>query len=393
MRRSGHVFAVLVLAGVVGLFAWALGLRIDRQTLTFNEIIELVPTLGIALVATVLIWKRPGNLVGWILAALGIAGAFVEATSALFEPSPDRPLSGIELAMITIDRKLFLANFGLVAALFHTFPTGRTASPIWRKVARVTFIAFVLMALQFAFDPGPVDNELPPGPANPLNPIGVTGPVGTALRVLGTAATPVFLIGGLVGGVASIVHRYRRAGLVERLQLKWFAATAAIFGSFLLLNVFLRGTDLVSIEVLDVALSVMATGFPVAIGVSVLRYRLYDIDRIISRTVAYTIVTALLGGTFALIVLLPTQLVGADTPDYVIAAATLVVAALFGPVRRRVQNAVDRRFNRARYDASRTIEAFATRLREQVDIDALGAELQDIVIRTMQPSHVSLWRP
>jgi hypothetical protein len=119
---------------------------------------------------------------------------------------------------------------------------------------------------------------------------------------------------------------------------------------------------------------------------------LFDIDRIISRTLSYAAVTAILGGTFALVALVPTAIVGTGKrPDWVVAAATLVVAALFRPVRRRVQDAVDHRFNRKRYDAEHTVEAFASRLREQIDIDALGAELTDVVQRTMQPSGVSLW--
>jgi uncharacterized membrane protein YbhN (UPF0104 family) len=134
-----------------------------------------------------------------------------------------------------------------------------------------------------------------------------------------------------------------------------------------------------------------ATSVPVAAGIAILRYRLYDIDRIISRTVSYALVTAILAGTFALLVLLPVLLGVDQAPDYVVAFATLVVAALFRPVRRRVQQAVDHRFNRRRYNAEHAIDAFTARLREQVDIDALGTELADVVHRTMQPSEVSLW--
>lgn len=142
-----------------------------------------------------------------------------------------------------------------------------------------------------------------------------------------------------------------------------------------------------------IILTTVVSMIPVATGIAILRYRLYEIDRIISRTATYAIVTALLAGLYALVALVVPAffLRTADTPDWLIAGATLLVAAVFVPVRRRVRNAVDRRFNRARYDAARTIEAFAARLREEVDIDLLGAELASMVDSTMQPAHVSLW--
>lgn len=165
-----------------------------------------------------------------------------------------------------------------------------------------------------------------------------------------------------------------------------------MFGSLLLANVPLRGSGLVSIDVLDAALNVAFLALPLAIAISILRYRLYDIDSIISRTISYAVVTGLLGGMFALVVLIPTLLVGTqDTPDYLIAIATLIVAALFRPVGRRVQGVVDHRFNRARYDATRTVDTFTQRLREQIDLDGLGAELARVVDATMHPAHLSLW--
>jgi len=135
-----------------------------------------------------------------------------------------------------------------------------------------------------------------------------------------------------------------------------------------------------------------ASFIPIAITLAILRHRAFDIDRIINRTVSYAIVSAFLGGTFALIIVLPTSLLGAgrDSP-WTVAVATLAAAALFRPVRNLVRDAVDRRFNRSRYDAVRTIESFASRLREEIDIDALTGELANVVFRTMQPSRVSLW--
>jgi hypothetical protein len=198
-----------------------------------------------------------------------------------------------------------------------------------------------------------------------------------------------------LGTIASVILRFRRARGDERQQIKWFTFAIAILALSVILFPLLETLGIFVVGGEPVGFIVPFLGLltvPLSIGVAILRYRLYDIERIISRTFSYAIVTAILGATFALLVLLPPVLVGGDSvPDYVIAVATLVVAALFRPVRRRVQDAVDHRFNRKRYDAEHTIEAFTARLREQVDIDALGAELEDVVGRTMQPSHVSLW--
>ena len=188
--------------------------------------------------------------------------------------------------------------------------------------------------------------------------------------------------------------RFRRARGVERQQLRWLALAAALAagaagghcagpGRSGLLG--LTGTVL-----LGWASAVVLALLPLATGAAILRYRLYDLDRIISRTVAYGLLTVVLGGGYAGVVLGLGQLPG-PRPSLVVAGATLAVAALFQPARRRVQQVVDRRFNRRRYDAARTIEAFAARLRDQVDLDALTAELLAVVDQTMQPTPVSLW--
>jgi hypothetical protein len=186
----------------------------------------------------------------------------------------------------------------------------------------------------------------------------------------------------------SLVIRFRFARGVERQQLRWVAVAAALMVPVAM--VVLAGLALDATDVVTWAISAWLAGLPLAIGAAVLRYRLYDLDRIISRTLAYGLLTVLLGGGYALVVLGLGQLLGQDSP-LVVAAATLAVAAVFQPARRRIQRLVDRRFNRRRYDAARTVDAFAARLREQVDLDALSAELLAVVDQTMQPTMASLW--
>jgi hypothetical protein len=186
----------------------------------------------------------------------------------------------------------------------------------------------------------------------------------------------------------SLVMRFRRAGGVERQQLRWVALAVALLVPAAV--VALVGLALEATAVVTWALSVWVAGLPLAIGAAVLRYRLYDLDRIISRTLAWGLLTMPLGAGYAAVVLGLGQLLGRDS-SLVVAGATLAVAALFGPARRRIQAVVDRRFNRRRHDAAETLQAFSTHLRDQLDLDALRAELLAAVEETMQPTQASLW--
>jgi hypothetical protein len=203
---------------------------------------------------------------------------------------------------------------------------------------------------------------------------------------LGAVLLAVILL-AVVGAVVSLVVRFRRSRGDERLQLKWFTYAGLLLPPVLFLGDFLPG-----------ALGNLATAvivvLPIAAGVAILRYRLYEIDRLINRTLVYGLLTALLAGVYAGLVLGLGSVfgrLGARPPSVVVAGATLAVAALFQPARRWVQRTVDRRFNRRRYDAARTVEAFSARLREQVDLDTLSAELLAVVDQTVQPTTASLW--
>ena len=213
-------------------------------------------------------------------------------------------------------------------------------------------------------------------------------PINATAQVLATA---------LVGAAAvSIVLRLRRAKGVQRQQLKWLAYAAVLLaGYYLFAYLYTRGTIRSVPPLVDTAVSGLSlVVVPAAIGMAVLRYRLYDIDRIINRTLVYGLLTALLGAVYAGVVLVLGQLsggIGTKPSSWAVAGATLAAAALFQPARNRIQQAVDRRFNRRKYNTAKTIQAFSTRLRDQVDLDSLSTELMAVVDQSMEPTRVSLW--
>jgi hypothetical protein len=262
-------------------------------------------------------------------------------------------------------------------------PTGSLPSPRWRWWAWATAVAPVVSLLAITLAPRPFDQPYQ-GTENPLDLSGLGGaPLAIYQLAFGVANLAVLV------GAGSLVVRFRRARGGERQQLRWvaLAAALALLGSVVVLVAVPLGTSPV---LLGWVAGVYIAIVPVAIGAAILRYRLYDLDRIISRTLAYGLLTLLLGGGYAGVVLGLGQLLGRDS-SLVVAAATLAVAAAFQPARRRIQRAVDRRFNRRRYDAARMIQAFSGRLRQQVDLEALTGELLAVVEQTMQPTRISLW--
>jgi MFS family permease len=225
------------------------------------------------------------------------------------------------------------------------------------------------------------------------NPLGIPGAdqLLEAVDVIAaTLSVPVFL-----AAVASVVVRFRRARDIERQQLKWFVyASLVVVAGFTLSSTLPTLIPGISELVLDLVVTGLALAWPVALGIAILRYRLYEIDRLINRTLVYALLTALLGGVYAGAVLVLGQVFGgvsSNPPSWAVAGATLAAAALFQPARRRIQQIVDRRFNRRKYDAVKTIDAFSARLREEVDLDTLSAELLTVVDQTMQPTTASLW--
>jgi hypothetical protein len=255
-------------------------------------------------------------------------------------------------------------------------PDGRLRSRRWRVVV-ASAVAGPAMFMTALLIPGPTTDTVVPFE----NPLGQPGLVGTAAK--GVAVVGLALhIASLLAALLCVVLRLRASQGVERQQMRWVAAGAAVavVGLTIPLGRY-RGPWLDPLVVLCV---------PAAVAVAVLRYRLWDLDRLVSRTVTYAVVTGLLGLPYLAIVAATPRLVQ-GSGSLAVAAATLAAAAAFSPLRRRVQELVDRRFNRRRYDAARTLDAFAVRLRDQVDLDALQGELLAVVDQTMQPAKASLW--
>jgi hypothetical protein len=261
-------------------------------------------------------------------------------------------------------------------------PTGSLPSHRWRWWARLAAAAPVVAVLALLVQPDPL---APDWYGNPL-----AVPALARLLAAPAVAGVVIVIGSLPVGAWSLVRRYRRARGIERQQLRWLALAGGILGALLLLVALVAGLVFAGDEVVLTSLALCVALLPLTTGAAILRYRLYDIDRIVSRTLAYTVLTVLLGLGYAAVVLGLGRLVGRDS-SLVVAAATLAVAAVFQPARKRVQAVVDRRFNRRRHDAGRVIEAFGARLRDQVDLDTLTAEVMAMVDQTMQPTRASLW--
>ncbi|HEX7472172.1 MAG TPA: hypothetical protein VF323_03750, partial [Candidatus Limnocylindrales bacterium] len=233
-------------------------------------------------------------------------------------------------------------------------------------------------------------------PAEVTNPLALSGLGGQLIALLGTVSHVLGVV-VLIPLIASLVVRYRRASGIERAQLKWFAYVGLVVLPTLLLAIVTRGATSGPLLVLNGIAWVVAIGglalLPVAIGIAVLRYRLYEIDRLISRTISYGVLTAIVAGLFVGFILVFQAVLAPVTGsnELAVAGSTLLAAALFQPIRRRVQRLVDRRFNRSRYDAEQTVAAFASRLRDEVDLEQLRAEILATVAATVEPSSVSLW--
>jgi hypothetical protein len=342
----------------------------------------ILVTVSAATVGALVASRRPAHPVGWLLLGVGLAlnvSLLVQSYvkyGLLARPGSlpgARYLAGFTDGTVLI----WVSCAGFVLLLT---PTGKLPSPRWRWWARIAAAAPVVTVLGSVVQPDPL------APDYHGNPLAV--PALARVLVVPAVAGVVIVVVALLVGAGSLLLRFRRARGVERLQLRWLAYAAALAAGLLL--VALAAGFLAKDEVVFASLAVGVALLPLATGAAILRYRLYDLDRIVSRTLAYGLLTVLLGGGYATVVLGLGQLLGRDSP-LVVAVATLVVAAAFQPARRRVQQAVDRRFDRRRYDAARTIAGFSARLRQQVDLGTLTAELLGVVEQTMQPTSASLW--
>ena len=344
-------------------------------------VLSMVWYLPFSTVGAFIAARRPANPLGWLLLAIGLTLGMNDFThyyahyTLLYRPGA-LPF-GLAVGWVST------WNWAIISPLFPfvflLFPDGRLPSRRWRPLAWTAGLCGGLVLLLAPFRAGPL-NYFP----TIQNPVGIPLVSGTVFAALSLLYLPLLLL-----AAASLLVRFRRARGDQRLQLKWVAFAAAFFGVVVLVGpTWLVGPVQAVLEV------VASLAFSAAIAIAILKYRLYEIDRIINRTLVYGLLTALLGGVYAGVVLILGQLfggIGSEPPSWAVAGATLAVAALFQPARRRIQTAVDRRFNRRRYDATKTIEAFAARLREEIDLDTLSAELLAVIDLTMEPTKASLW--
>jgi hypothetical protein len=342
--------------------------------------------LAFAVVGALVAARQPRNPVGWQLLAVGV---FLTANLAgesyaryALITAPGALPGGLYGAWLGWTYAPIVATLVIFLPLY--FPTGRLLSPRWRPVLWLGIGFLVLAVAGNALWPGP--QVWLPGSSPAPNPV-VFLPRAKPLFDLLRNLAGLCLLLGLGGAIAALVVRFRRSRGIERQQLKWFTYAAALapLPGFAY-DMFPGISGLLRLLIYPLV--------PISVGVAILRYRLYEIDRIINRTLVYGLLTALLGGIYGGAVLVLGQVfggVGQDPPSWVVAGATLAVAALFQPARRRIQAVVDRRFNRRKYNAAKTVEAFSLRLRDEVDLDALSAELLAVADQTMKPTTASLW--
>ncbi|HEU4673789.1 MAG TPA: hypothetical protein VFS32_12905 [Candidatus Limnocylindrales bacterium] len=358
------------------------------QVLFDGAFLVVAPVMGFLIVR-----RHVRNPVGWLFIAFPalLSLGFLGDSVARHAP-PSEGVAWFVLVSTSASNAAFLT----LVLLLALFPNGRLISRRWRLVPTLAIVATAALLGSSVLTPALI-NDLD----EVRNP--ALGHLPSGLIALGPALNGVASFGiavALVLAIAQFVVRFRQADGVERQQLKWFGFATSIIGALLVVaaasELLLPATGGVIETIGDVSWTAAFSSFaliPIAAAIAILRYHLYDIDRIISRTVAYALVTGLLGTTFVVIVILAQATFAPVTQsnNVAVAASTLVVATLFQPVRRTVQSAVDRRFNRRRYDAERELEAFASRVRDEVEVEPVAAALATTLDRTIQPATTAVW--
>jgi MFS family permease len=377
--RTARQVAGCAAAGSVALIGGGLVLAyLDRHLVpasltgwTVSSISGQVVNMAVPVVGFVLASRRPENRIGWPFLVAGVAqglsGFSTQYALHALVAAPESLPAGRVVAWLA--NWIWVIPVAGLTVLFLLFPTGRLRSRRWRPAAWLIGGAFTLATVWALII---ASREW----AHPFALSYLDEPLFLVMFFLVSVA--------LLVGLAAVVVRFAKSSGEERLQLKWWCATAAP------VLVVVLAASIVNSAVVNVLQSLALLCMWTAIAIAVLKHRLYEIDRIISRTLAYAIVTGLLVGVYAGLVLLATQVLTLKSP-VAVAGSTLVAAALFSPLRSRVQRAVDRRFNRARYDADQMVAAFAARLKDAVDPNAVQADLASVVQRALEPAHVSMW--
>ena len=389
---------------------WTLSLTLSCAVIVFRVLNSSTPTaeppgplvldvgilllfLSFATVGALVVSRRPGNLVGWIFCAMGLFMPFAlsgEEYAVYALVTRPGSLPGAEVMAWLAAWAGGPIIISMLALVFLLFPDGRLLSRRWLPVVWLDLIAIAL-TFAWTFEPGRIENSRL---SNVENPFGLKG-AGALLEALGAAGFSLSLVAAIAGAV-SLIIRLRRSRGDERQQLKWFVFAGAVFCA-----VFVTGPVLWSLPsspetawIWPVLFLLGVGTIPVATGIAILKYRLYDIDLVINRTLVYatltaTLVSLYLGSVVALQYAF--RALGGGESTLAVVASTLAIAALFNPLRRRIQDFIDRRFYRRKYDAARILSAFSARLRDEVDLDDLNKDLIGVVEDTMRPAHVSLW--
>ena len=361
------------------------GLAYGGEAELDSAILSLATVLTFSVVGAVVASRHPRNAIGWIFCSMGLvvglntlAGGYAEYCLA----SGSGPRSLGETAAWFSSWSWIPLVFVPTSFLLLLFPDGRPPSPRWRPVAWCAGLGISGFVVGYALEAGPLEDF--PQIANPY---GVDSPI---VGVVGVAAS--FVVGGsMVASAVSLVMRLRRGGSEQRQQIKWLTYGGAVVVG----TIFVAGFIAIwSAEVSIVVISLALLGLPIFTGIAIVRHRLYDIDLLINLTLVYGSLTATLalvyvGGAVGLQAAL--RAVTGQESSVAVVASTLVIAALFNPLRRRVQGFVDRRFYRRKYDAAKTLAAFNARLREETDLQALSGDLVGVARETVQPEHASLW--
>ena len=356
------------------------GDNLSGSAVFFGLVLTLV--VATSVVGGLVASRQPENAIGWIFCGFSAFRALSALAAGYAEVAPHEASTGLGRIAAWIFNWSWVSLFTLVVFVLLLFPDGRLPSPRWRAAAWSGAVGSLALTVGSAVTPGTLE-DVPTA----TTPVSLDEAVAVAITVAGAALTAV----ALVAAVASVFVRYRAGAGPARQQIKWLGVAAVVTLACVVAGLTAWALGAAAAGYALILGSVVA--IPHSIAVAMLRYRLYDVDRVISRSLTYGLVTILLAAAYAALVLAGQAVFSslAGGSDLAIAISTLVVAALFLPVRRRVQAFVDRRFYRRRYDASRTLEAFAVRLRRELDLDTLSSDLRGVVADTVQPAHVSLW--
>ena len=375
--------SVVLLVGGIALAQMTLSTVAERPY--YGSVTLSVLALAFSVVGAIIASRQPRNAIGWIFCSIGLVVSLSSLTGNYAEywlARGSAPGNLAETAAWFSSWSWSLLVYVPTSFLLLLFPDGRLPSPRWRPVAWCAALGLIGFLAGYVLTPGPLE-DFP----QIVNPYGVDSPILEAVAVAGA----ILASASMVASAVSLIVRMRRAGRTERQQIKWLA-----YGGALVVGAVLVG-GVIAVWIGEVGIAVISLGLlgvPISTGVAIARYSLYDIDLIINRTLVYGSLTVLLASAYVGVVVglqaLFRALSGQES-TLAIVASTLAIAALFGPLRRRVQAFVDRRFYRRKYDATHTLAAFNARLRDETDLNALRNDMVGVATRTMQPAHVSLW--